>query len=55
MNQIVKFETVQDKIIDIRGEKVIMDSDAAVLYGIETRDVNKAVKNNPPNFRKDIL
>ena len=50
MNQIIKLESVQDKIIDIRGEKVILDSDVAALYGVETRDINKAVKNNPDKF-----
>lgn len=48
--QIVKFETAEDKIIDIRGEKVIIDSDVAELYGVETRDINKAFKNNPDKF-----
>ena len=32
-----------------------MDSDAAVLYGIETRDVNKAVKNNPAKFPEGYI
>ena len=47
---IVKFEDVINKIIEIRGEKVILDSDVAELYGVETRDVNKAVKNNGDKF-----
>ena len=50
MNQIVKLETVQDKIIDVRGEKVILDSDVAALYGVETKRINEAVKNNPDKF-----
>ncbi|MHB1600408.1 MAG: ORF6N domain-containing protein [bacterium] len=53
--QIVKLENVQDKIIDIRGEKVIIDSDVAALYSIETRDVNKAVKNNPAKFPESYI
>jgi len=55
MNQPVKLETVQDKIIDVRGEKVILDSDVAALYGVETRDVNKAVKNNPDKFPEGYI
>ena len=47
---IIKLETVQDKIIDIRGEKVILDSDVAALYGVETKRINEAVKNNPDKF-----
>jgi hypothetical protein len=47
---IVKFETVEQRILDIRGHKVILDSDVVELYGAETRDINKAVKNNPKKF-----
>ena len=47
---IVKFEEIENKIIDLRGQKVILDSDVAELYGVETRDINKAVKNNPDKF-----
>ncbi|RLD18730.1 MAG: ORF6N domain-containing protein [Caldiserica bacterium] len=48
--EIVSSEEVASKIIEIRGEKVILDSDVALLYGVKTRDVNKAVKNNPEKF-----
>lgn len=47
----VTFEAVEDKIILIREQKVILDSDVAALYGVETRDVNKSVKNNPDKFQ----
>ena len=50
MNEIIKYEDVESKIIEIRKEKVILDRDVAVLYGVETRDVNKAVANNPDKF-----
>ncbi len=53
--QIVKLETVQDKIIDVRGEKVILDSDVAVLYGVETKRINEAVKNNPDKFPEGYI
>lgn len=52
---IVKLETVQDKIIDIRGEKVILDNDVAVLYGVETKRINEAVKNNPDKFPEGYI
>ena len=52
---IVKFETVESKIIDVRGEKVILDSDVAALYGVETKDINKAVKNNPDKFPEGYI
>lgn len=50
MESLIKFEDVDSKIIEIRHRKVIIDSDVASLYGVETRDINKAVKNNPDKF-----
>jgi len=55
MNHPVKFEHIENKVIDLRNQKVILDSDVAVLYGVETRDVNKAVKNNPAKFPKGYI
>lgn len=40
----------ESKIIVIRDTQVILDRDVAELYGVETRDINKAVKNNPKKF-----
>ena len=50
MSEIVKFSNVEDKIITLRGTSVIIDNDVAALYDMETRDINKAVKNNPEKF-----
>lgn len=50
MSEIVKFSEVEDKIIKLRDQNVILDSDVAVLYGVETRDINKSVTNNPNKF-----
>ena len=47
---IVKFNSIEEKIITIRNQKVIIDSDVAELYGVQTRDINKSVKNNPDKF-----
>jgi len=52
---IIKIENISDLIIEIRNEKVITDSDVAKLYGVETRDINKAVKNNPKKFPKSYI
>ena len=38
------------KIITIRNQNVILDSDVAELYGVQTMRVNEAVKNNPDKF-----
>ena len=55
MSAIVKYEQVKDKIITLRGKQVILDSDVAQLYGVETRVVNQAVKNNPDKFPKGYI
>ena len=41
---------VESKIITLSDQQVILDSEVAELYGVETRDINKAVKNNPGKF-----
>ncbi|MCQ2312528.1 MAG: ORF6N domain-containing protein [Paludibacteraceae bacterium] len=50
MNEIVKYEQVKDQILTLRGQQVILDCDVAKLYGVETKRVNEAVKNNPDKF-----
>ena len=52
---VVRFSEVEEKILTIRGESVILDSDVAALYGVETRDVNKSVKNNPDKFPEGYI
>jgi len=41
---------VEEKIITLRGQLVLLDSDVATLYGVETKRVNEAVGNNPEKF-----
>ena len=41
---------VENKIITLRNQQVIMDSDVADLYGVQTKRVNEAVSNNPEKF-----
>jgi len=50
MNSIVKFEDVEKRIIDIRNQKVIIDSDVAELYSVETKRINEEASNNPDKF-----
>jgi hypothetical protein len=47
---ILKYEDIEKKIIEIRGEKVLLDSDVATIYGVETKRINEAVKNNINKF-----
>ena len=46
----VSLDDVQNKIVVLRGEPVILDRDVAKLYGVETREINQALKNNPNKF-----
>ncbi len=46
----VSISEVEDKIVVIRGVPVIADADVAALYGVETREINQAVRNNPDKF-----
>ena len=48
--ELIKLNDVNSKIILLRNENVILDSDVAELYGVETREVNQAIKNNPDKF-----
>jgi hypothetical protein len=47
MSDIVKFENLQDRIIELRGQSVLLDADVAEIDGVETKRINEAVKNNP--------
>jgi hypothetical protein len=46
---------IQDKIYEIRGQKVMLDFDLAVLYGVTTGNLNKAVKRNIKRFPPDFM
>ena len=50
MNDSEMINEVEAKIVEIRGIPVIADADVAALYGVETRRVNEAVRNNPEKF-----
>jgi len=50
MSNIVKIENLKELIFEIRGQRVLLDADVAVIYGVETKRINEAVKNNPDKF-----
>ena len=52
MDKIVR---IQNLIYEIRGVKVMLDSDLAKLYGVETFNLNKAVKRNLQRFPADFM
>jgi len=41
---------IEEKIITIRNQNVVLDRDVAEIYGVETKRINEAVKNNPDKF-----
>ena len=46
---------VRNKIVCIRSKEVITDADVAELYGVETKRINEAVKNNADKFPADYM
>ena len=52
MNEIIEKENIiiENLIYEVRGVQVMLDSDIAKLYQVETKRVNEAVKNNPFKF-----
>jgi hypothetical protein len=55
MNDVIAYKRVEEKILTIRKHSVILDSDVADLYGVETMRINEAVKNNPEKFPKGYI
>ena len=55
MSDIVKIENLKKLIIEIKGQSVLLDSDVAKIYGVETKRINEAVKNNPDKFPQDYM
>jgi hypothetical protein len=52
---IVPPETIERRILLIRGAKVILDSDLAALYGVKTKRLNEQVRRNSDRFPRDFL
>jgi hypothetical protein len=54
-NDIIPQEIIEHKILLIRGKRVMLDRDLAVLYGVTTGNLNKAVKRNIERFPGDFM
>ena len=52
---ITLMKNVQSKVLNLRNQNVILDADVAALYGVETRRINEAVRNNPDKFPADYI
>jgi|ERR1043165_1752975 hypothetical protein len=55
IDAVIPFERVATAILLIRGQKIILDADLAVLYGVETKTLNRAVKRNLDRFPEDFM
>jgi hypothetical protein len=55
MNEVITYREVKTKLLQIQGLSVLLDRDVAELYGVETKRINEAVKNNPDKFPEGYL
>jgi hypothetical protein len=53
--EIIPVERIAQAIRVLRGEKMLLDSDLAILYGVETKVLNQAVKRNANRFPSDFM
>lgn len=52
---LIPVDRIESKILYLRGQKVMLDYDLAVLYGVETKKLNQAVKRNMERFPDDFM
>ena len=55
MADIIPLETIEQRILLIRGQKVMLDADLAELYGVETKQLIRAIKRNITRFPADFM
>ncbi len=51
----MELQIIKDKIITLREQQVILDTDVAILYGVETKRINEAIRNNPDKFPEGYI
>ena len=52
---LIPTESIERSILLIRGQKVMLDRDLAALYGVETKNLNRAVRRNLDRFPSDLM
>jgi len=55
MKELIPAERIENSILVIRGEKVMLDADLAILYGVSTKRLNEQVKRNRDRFPVDFM
>ena len=51
----IRYEDVEARVLTIREQRVLIDTDVAMLYGVETKRINEAVRNNPDRFPEGYI
>jgi hypothetical protein len=51
----LQVENIHQRILTLRGHRVMLDSDLAVLYGVPTKVFNQAVQRNTDRFPEDFM
>ena len=54
-NELLPLEAITQRILALRGKKVLLDADLAALYGVETRRLNEQVRRNLDRFPEDYI
>ena len=52
---VIPQEVIENKILLLRGKRVMLDKDLAILYGVTTGNLNKAVQRNIDRFPDDFM
>jgi len=55
MSNFISREVIAAKILSVRGKRVMLDSDLALLYGVQTKRLNEQVKRNKKRFPEDFM
>jgi phage regulator Rha-like protein len=55
MTKLIPVETIVSKILFLRNEKVLLDRDLAEMYGVETKQLKRAVRRNIDRFPNDFM
>ena len=53
--QAIDIAAVQSRMLTIRNQQVLLDRDVAALYGVETKEINQAIRNNPGKFPEGFV
>ena len=52
--ELTSFDQIRNRILEIRGSKVLLDQDLAELYGVDTKQLTRQVRRNPGRFPPDF-